>query len=187
MAALALLSLGALAQGRHEFNLMLGGYKSEFIEMEPNADIVRGDLFDIYETHYHVDSGPCFTLDYKFALNSVIKVGAQFNWGEVDGYTWYRMGTRKGEEFRMDMLSLLPQVKFCIIPNSRHFRPYAKLAAGVQYTMNTKGAVSTAPVKFAWEVVPIGAEWGGQVIYGTAEFCYGTIVKGARIGIGYRF
>ena len=43
------------------------------------------------------------------------------------------------------------------------------------------------PVEFAWDVVPIGAEWGGRRFYGNAEFCCGSVIQGGRIGIGFRF
>lgn len=184
--AFSLLSLGALAQGRHEINLTLGGFKSEYLEMDATRNDISGDLYDLYEPHFRVDSGPVVTADYKFALNSIVKVGAQLNYGGVTGYRWYNLGRRESEPYAISMISLLPQVKLCI-PGPRHFRLYGKVAAGVQYSFNTKGDVVTNPVRFAWDIVPIGAEWGGQRVYGTAEFCYGNVVKGGRIGMGFRF
>ena len=185
------------AQGMHELNVFLGGFKSEYLQVdkdsgqrynmlfdELNVDQHVGDLYDIYEPHYSVKSGPVFTVNYHYILKDWLRVGAQANVGAVKGKIWYRLGNKPDQEYNQTMLSVLPQVKLCI-PGMRHFRLYGKVAAGVQFNMGTR--ISESPVEFAWDVVPIGAEWGGRRIYGNAELCYGSVIKGGRIGIGFRF
>ena len=82
------------------------------------------------------------------------------------------------------MLAFLPQVKF-FIPSPRHFRLYAKAAAGIN--LNIGDTIVGEPLSFAWDIVPIGFEWGGQFIFGIAEVSLGNVITGVRIGVGFRF
>ena len=111
-------------------------------------------------------------------------LGGQATFSSIQGTQWYRLGNRPDLQFNGTVFSLLPQVKFHI-PSPRHFRLYAYLAGGLQF--RSMGPLELSPVRFAWDVAPIGAEWGGQRIYGTAELCFGNVICGGRIGIGYRF
>lgn len=188
---------GALhAQGRHEINAFLGGYKAEFLQAD-NTDFFgfvfgnldfevthSGDLADLYEPHYFIQSSPVLTLCYHYSINSWLRVGAQADLSYLSGKITYNMGNRPRTQFKQTMLDLLPEAKF-MIPGSRHFRLYGKVAAGVQMNMGT--LMSSSPVEFAWEIAPIGAEWGGQRFYGNAEFCWGNVLRGIRIGMGVRF
>jgi hypothetical protein len=192
---LACLFCGAFAlqaQGRHEVNAFIGGYKSEYInsyggnEFFGNMDIYHcEDLYDLYEPHYSLETGPVLTISYHYIFNKWLRLGAQTNLGGLSGKCWYELGNRPAESFNEVMLSVLPEAKFCI-PGARHFRLYGKVAAGIQMNMGTLSS-RTAPVSFAWDVVPLGAEWGGQRVYGNAEICFGSVIRGGRIGIGFRF
>lgn len=196
----ALLLLGGTAlraqEGRHEVNLFLGGYKTEFIQdkdihdygdmlFDSGNNLHTGDLCDIYEPHYSYKSSPVVTVTYHYLLKDWLRVGAQTNWGLVAGRVWYEMGNRPTQNFKQSTLSLLPEVKLCV-PGRRHFRLYAKAAAGLQLNLGQRMA-GAGPVGFAWDVVPIGAEWGGFRFYGNAEVSLGSVLRGGRIGIGYRF
>ncbi len=190
-------ALSAGAQGQHEINVFVGGYKSEFFQEDESRsyygdllfdatdNIHRGDLADLYEPHYNIKSSPVLTVNYHYILNRWLRLGAQMNWAGLSGEYRYLLSSRAPEKFSQQMVSVLPQAKFCI-PGARHFRLYGKLAAGLQFNMGTLYSRSR-PVEFAWDVVPIGAEWGGRRFYGNAEFCYGSIIQGGRIGIGFRF
>lgn len=180
------------AQGKHEVNAFVGGFQTEFSKVRsegyqnsflPDNNYVEGDLYDLYEVHYSARSGPVVTLNYNYILTSYLRVGAQLSYGGMSGKKWYRMGSRQDEDFTLHSVAVLPQVKACI-PGMRHFRLYGKAGIGLQVNF---GSYSIAPVKFAWEVVPIGAEWGGKRIYGNAELCWGSVVRGGRIGMGFRF
>ena len=72
-----------------------------------------------------------------------------------------------------------------LVIGGQFFRLYAKVAVGMM--LNIGHYYTQDPVVFAWDVVPIGCEWGGQRVYGTAELAYGSVIKGGRIGIGFRF
>jgi len=183
------------AQGRHEINVYSGGYEAEFSKSGNTSGIGlfdsltleesrEGDLYDLYEPHYAFRSGPVLSINYHYILNNVVRVGAQMGYGTLEGKYWYRLGNLPERSVKQNMLSILPQAKFCI-PGMRHFRLYGKVALGLRFNFGPERI--SAPVTFAWDVVPIGAEWGGQRIYGTAELCYGSIVRGGRIGIGFRF
>lgn len=186
----------AQAQGRHEVNVFMGGFKSEYLKgdnvrnygdmfFDSEKNIYTDDLADLYEPHYSIKSGPVVTMNYHYIVNSWFRVGAQVNWGVLSGTFRYELSNRPAESFSQHMLSVLPQVKLCI-PGARHFRLYGKLAAGAQFNLG-KLMTGTRPVDFAWDIVPIGAEWGGGRIYGNAEICYGSVIKGGRIGMGFRF
>lgn len=192
----ALCSPALKAQGKHEIDAFLGGFKAEFNKMEDgrnyndllfDSDEIRysGDLFDLYEPHYSVKSSPVFTLTYHYSLNDWIRVGAQANYSTLKGKYWYKLGNRPSVTFDEASFSVLPSVKVRI-PSFKHFRLYGKVAAGVQMNFGSR-IPDASPVEFAWDIVPIGAEWGGQRIFGTAEFCYGSVIRGGRIGLGFRF
>lgn len=198
LSACLLCGMGVLrAQSRHEVNVFVGGYKSEFVNVdnengryhsmlfdEFNDDSHVGDLYDLYEPHYSIESGPVLTVDYHYIVNNWIRVGAQVNWGTLAGKFWYVLGNKPAETFDEQMLSLLPEAKLCL-PFWPGFRLYGKAAVGLQVNMGQR--LSKSPVGFAWDLVPIGAEWGGQRIYGNAELCVGSVIRGGRIGIGIRF
>ena len=194
--ALSLLSLGAFAQGSHEINVMVGGYKSEFLQAD-NSGLFEfifgdfdteldhsGDLADLYEPHYYMKSGPVLVVCYHYGLNSWLRLGAQTSLSSVSGTVSYRMGNRSRSQFKQTMIDILPEAKL-MIPSARHFRLYGKVAAGVQ--VNLGELMSEGPVTFAWDITPIGAEWGGQRVYGNVEFCWGNVIRGIRIGMGFRF
>lgn len=181
---LVTLAAGTLrAQGRHEINLFIGGADASFVGLRDINQGHKYDLFCLFEPNYRFDCAPTVTLDYHYALLNWLCLGAQVNWSSISGTVYYRMGNRESERFSLNMCSVLPQAKFRI-PSPEHFRLYGKVAAGLQANI---GALFTSPVQFAWEVVPIGCEWGGQRVYGTAEVCLGNVLLGGRIGIGFRF
>lgn len=169
----------AQAQKKHEVELFLGILHEESGQDSPSDS---RDLYYLYTPDEYFSMAPVVTLDYNYKLLSFLKLGAQFSYTQVTHRVYYRMENQINTRENLDMLYLLPQVKFCI-PGTAHFRPFAKLAAGVQYTVNQQAQ----PVSFAWEVVPIGFEWGGNFVYGTLDLCYGTVVKGVHLGIGFRF
>jgi len=169
------------AQGRHEINLYIGGFNGEYADMETSEEQYLG-LSYLYEPQYRVTSGPSLTLDYHFALNKFVKVGAQFDYAKLSGHTYTHISGQQ-KDFEQNLFYILPQAKIRV-PSPKGFRPYGKIAAGVQInSVYSEGH----PVKFAWEVVPIGFEWGGQVVYGVAECCLGSVILGGRLGIGCRF
>lgn len=185
------------AQGRHEINVFVGGYKSEFLKVDSESgryynmlfdefddEMHIGDLYDLYEPHYLLESGPVVTLNYHYIFNKWVRVGAQANLGALSGKFWYILGNKPAETFKEVMVSVLPEVKI----NFTHwpgFRLYGKAAVGMQLNMGKR--LSPSPVGFAWDVVPIGAEWGGHRIYGNAELCLGSVIQGGRIGLGFKF
>ena len=185
------------AQGKHEINVFVGGYKSEFVQVDNengthynmlfddlNINQHIGDLYDLYEPHYSLESGPVITVDYHYILNKWFRVGAQANYGNLSGKFWYALGNKPAKNIKEYMFSMLPEVKINVT-NWPGFRLYGKLAAGVQFNLGER--LNDSPVDFAWDVVPLGAEWGGHRIYGNAELCFGSVIRGGRIGLGFKF
>ena len=181
LALSVLCAWGMQAQQRFEINVYIGGYNAEYLQLKetPNEGVT---LSSLYEPHYRVTTGPTFTLDSNFALNKIVRVGFQLDACAMQGSSYTKI-SGKSESFKKTLFYFLPQAKICI-PSPRHFRLYGKVAAGIQVnSIYDEGH----PVKFAWEVVPIGFQWGGQRVYGTLEACYGSVVRGARIGLGFSF
>lgn len=197
--SLVLLTAGVHAQGRqeadgflHEVNVFAGGYFADFARLLADEGLVFEktwvfdeveDLQDLYKPHYSLKSGPALTLTYHFFLNDFLRLGGQVSYGSTSGKRWYKLGNKPAEAISLSAFSVLPEAKLCI-PSPRHFRLYGKAAAGLQYRM---GNLAEKPVGLAWELVPIGAEWGGLRVYGNAEFCWGSVIRGGRIGIGFSF
>ena len=161
----------------HELNLYIGGFNSQFLNYNVVQDY-SSDLYALYEPQTHVTTGPVFTLDYNYAVLKWLSVGAQFHYNNLYVNTMTRIDSSY-ESYHRDMFSFLPEVKLRI-PSSAHFLLYGKVAMGVSFA-------SQFGARFAYDLVPIGCEWAGQRVYGTAELVYGSVVKGGRIGIGFRF
>ena len=161
----------------HELNLFVGGFNSQYLEYNASPDYST-DLYGLYEPQTYVSTGPVLTLDYNYALLKWLSVGVQLHFNNLNVRTWTRIDN--GYEYnRRNLFSFLPEVKLRI-PSSAHFRLYGKVAAGVSFAPQYA-------TRFAYDLVPIGCEWAGQRVYGTAELVYGSVVKGGRIGIGFRF
>ena len=178
LSALALLGGTAAAQDHpHELNLFLGGFNSQFLGYNVNIDYST-DLYALYEPQTSVSTGPVLTLDYNYSIMKWLSVGAQFHYNHLKVRTVERIDNSY-EYHSRDMFSFLPEVKLRI-PSPAHFRLYGKAAIGVSFAPQFA-------TRFAYDLVPIGCEWAGQRVYGTAELVYGSLVKGGRIGIGFRF
>lgn len=178
LSVLAFFGGSAAAQDHpHEFNLYLGGFNSQYLGYNVNTSY-SADLYSMYEPRVSVSTGPVFTFDYNYAILSWLSVGAQFHYNHLDvsKVTWI---DGNYERFSRNMYSILPEAKLRI-PSSEHFRLYGKVALGLSFA-------SQLGARFAYDVVPIGCEWAGKRVYGTAELVYGSVVKGGRIGIGFRF
>lgn len=180
-----LVSAGLLsAQGRHHLHAYIGGAPADYTYIENNQMTATIDLFALYEPQYRVMvEAPVVTVDYAFEVFKWLRLGAELNYSAIQGYTSYLLGNKPTVEFDKTMLTALPSLRL-MIPSPRHLRIYGKACAGVMVTM---GKHQDAPVRFAYDLVPIGIEWGGQTVYGTAECCWGNVIRGARIGIGVRF
>jgi hypothetical protein len=161
----------------HELNLYLGGFNSQFLNFNATPDYST-DLYALYEPQNRVTAGPVLTLEYSFDVLKWLSVGAQFHYNHLNVKTLTRIDNSY-DYYKRDMFSFLPEVKLRI-PSPTHFRLYGKVAAGVSFAPQYA-------TRFAYDLVPIGCEWAGQRVYGTAEVVYGSVIKGGRIGIGFRF
>lgn len=186
--AAAILTAGsftAKAQGRTDINVYMGFMNAAYTSLDQDRSVTRhNDLYSIYEPYYTVNSGPSFTLDANRRILPWLAAGLQANYSYMSGEKKYNIGNAPKREFSQTMLAFLPQVKF-FIPSPRHFRLYAKAAAGIN--LNLGETIVGEPLSFAWDIVPIGFEWGGQFIYGVAEASLGNVITGVRVGLGFRF
>jgi len=173
---------GPVREKRHEFNLFVGFFGADLTMSAPYTSSVRPELSVLYEPQVQNTVSPTITLGYNFKLLSFLKLGGQFSYSGYYRTTTYLIDNKVTRGERVDYLYALPEVKFCI-PGAEHFRLYAKLAAGARFRLQEGDDL----IDFAWDVTPIGFEWGGKTVYGNFEVCWGNVVKGARLGIGYRF
>ena len=181
------LALPALGQGRNEFNLSIGGVSGDYSLLSADYDSST-DLYGLYEPHYLLSSGGAvMSLDYHFKLNQVVWLGAEADWSTVQGRSYYNIGGQQGQKFSTNVFTVMPQVKLRI-PGAAHFRLYGKAAAGVRFVVTDLDAFKkSSPVRFAWDITPIGFEWGGNTVFGMAELCVGNVLMGGRVGVGFRF
>lgn len=186
MAALGITagSLGAKAKGRDEINLFAGFMNATYTYANQGRSILSYDLFGLYEPSYDITCGPTVTLDYNHRILSWLGAGVQANWAYLYGNGQYVLGNAPVTAFSQHIMAVLPQVKF-YIPGPKHFRPYSKVAAGVGFILGD--TVVGKPFSFAWDIAPIGFEWGSQMLYATFESAVGNVITGVRFGIGYRF
>lgn len=89
--------------------------------------------------------------------------------GDVDRFSqWY--------------FAVMPLVHFMALDRP-HFKVYGKLAAGGQLSV---GSFEKTTFRPAWQIVPVGLQWGGEKIFGLAELGYGNVYL-VRIGMGIRW
>ena len=183
---LPLIAMTANAQGRHEVSVFLGGPVTEFSSYSNNRSFNQIDLYSIYEPRYVTDSGVNFGIDYTYTLKNWLKLGVQADMSiftmrvyapEVEG-PFVEYGNHS-----FYTASLLPVAKFFCL-NKRIVKLYGKVGAGISFAFSN---VKESRVAFAYEIVPIGIQLGGQRIYCTSEFVTGTEIVGFRIGCGFRF
>jgi len=187
MTILAALAIGQnlSAQKKDEINIHTGFASTEYILAIDAINSGDTDLYSIYEPSYgNLRGFSCLTVSYSHKLLPWLGVGGIIGGTYFSGFAQYKTQHNSTVAFEQVSLQLLPQAKF-FIPSPKHFRLYGKAGVGINFTVGTSKI--SEPVRFAWEVVPIGFEWGGNVVFGTAEFCAGSIMCGARIGIGVRF
>lgn len=161
----------------HELNLYIGGFSSQYLGYRVAPDF-SSDLYSLYEPQTRVTTGPVLTFDYNYSVLKWLSVGAQVHYNRLEVKSFTRI-ENSTDIYMSDMFSFLPEVKLRI-PSPAHFRLYGRVAMGVSFAprFNTR---------FAYDLVPLGIEWAGRRVYGTAELVYGSVIKGGRIGIGYRF
>ena len=182
---MTLLAGAAWAQGPHEVRLSISGPAGGGIYDDSGSLFNWGsDLYSMYEPGERVDSGPVYSLGYTYALRSWLRVGVEASvgmlwvdkgqpraWGDgVVEATWQRLYT------------VMPLVHFVAL-NAPHFKIYGKIAAGGQLSVGDYEGTKFRP---AIEVVPLGFQWGGERIFGLAEFGIGNVYVG-RLGIGLRW
>ena len=173
------------AQGPHEVHLSISGPAGGGTYDDAGALFNWGtDLYSMYEPGERVDSGPVYSLGYTYSPRSWLRVGAEASvgmlwvdkgqaraWGDGEVVaTWQRLYT------------VMPVVHLVAL-NAPHFKIYGKMAVGGQLSL---GDYEGTKVRPAIEVVPLGLQWGGEKIFGLAEFGIGNVYVG-RLGIGLRW
>ena len=172
------------AQGRHELQVSLSGPESGYLGMGPDTRRYGLNLADLYEPSEWLNPGTGLSLDYVYAFRNWLKPGIGLNWGMIWGYRApaRATGSWDRDEFARNRLTLLPQVSLFAL-DKPHFKLYGKLAAGGTLSIGTDNGTHLLP---AWEVIPLGIQWGGQKIFGLAEIGYGNVYI-FRIGLGRRW
>ena len=187
---LPLIALSARAQGRHEFSVFLGGPATEVSENQSHYTYSAPELYTMYEPQTYVGGGVNFGVDYTYTLFKWLKVGVQVDISEVEFRSYYPQingssiyRSLPDEINNLWTAGILPEAKFFFL-TTRFVKLYGKTAAGVKFALSK---VNGSPVAFAYEIVPIGIQLGGQKVYFTSEIPLGSEVMGIRLGCGFRF
>lgn len=186
-------STAALAQegfDRHEVNLSVGGSPWSFaIEPDfyfPGYDSwSTGKLSDVYEEQFDgLSYMPTITAEYGYRPLRWLQVGLQL---DFSGATATRFQPSSGKELgekKVTEAQLIPFVKLFAV-NNPHFKLYGGSGVGVKAGVGSEdGYFKAAP---SFEIVPLGLQWGGELVFAFAELGFGTVVCGGRVGLGVRF
>jgi len=182
---MTLLAGAAWAQGPHEVHLSISGPAGGGIYDDSGSVFNWGsDLYSMYEPGERVDSGPVYSLGYTYTLRSWLRVGAEASVGMlwVDKGQARAWGDGSVEATWQRLYTVMPLLHFVAL-NAPHFKIYCKIAAGGQLSL---GDYEGTKIRPAVEVVPLGLQWGGEKIFGLAEFGIGNLYVG-RLGIGIRW
>ena len=80
------------------------------------------------------------------------------------------------------LYTVMPVVLFVAL-DKRHIKIYGKVAAGGQLSIGTFEPMKIRP---AFQLVPIGLQWGGEKVFALAELGFCNVYTG-RIGVGIRW
>lgn len=86
------------------------------------------------------------------------------------------------QHLMQNYLTVMPLVSLFAVDRP-HFKLYGKLAAGGQLSV---GDFEGTRIRPAWQVVPLGLQWGGEKLFGFAEGGYGNVYL-VRMGLGIRW
>ena len=182
---LAMAGLTLRAQGPHEVHLSISGPAGGGTYDDAGPLFHWGsDLYSMYEPGERVDSGPVYTLGYTYSLRGWLRVGAEASVGML----WVDKGQARAwgggniEATWQRLYTVMPLIHLVAL-NAPHFKIYGKIAAGGQLSL---GDYEGTKIRPAIEVVPLGLQWGGEKIFGLAEFGIGNVYVG-RLGIGIRW
>lgn len=186
-----LLSFGAAAQQRkaaiqHEVHLSASGPAVGYVYSDAYGSLYNWgtDLYSLYEPGERVDAGPVFSIGYTYAFRRWLKPGVEASWSILwaDKSQPRAWGNGNVDRFCQRYYAVMPLVHFMALDNP-HFKIYGKLAAGGQLSV---GDFEKTTLRPAWQIVPVGLQWGGEKIYGLAEMGYGNVFL-IRCGIGIRW
>lgn len=176
----------AQAQPRYKYEVNLSiGFLPQTSSYYDNYYESFDDLYNIYEggRYDYVSGTPLFS--GEFAWYPVKRLGLGI------GASYSRMKATKTVnelkgDYNINSIYLLPQVKFFYITRD-HFKLYSGAAAGIEGRIIQDMQSNYGRAKFTYEVIPIGMQWAGAVVFGFTELGLGPRMSGLRIGIGYRF
>ena len=182
-----LLAAGALhAQAPHELHFGFSGPAAGYVHAGDFGPLYHwgSDLYSLYEGCEQVDAGPVFSIGYTYTLRDWLKPGAEVSWG----CSWINRTQPRAtqdktvQHLMQNYLTVMPLVSLFAVDRP-HFKLYGKLAAGGQLSI---GDFEGTRIRPAWQVVPIGLQWGGKKLFGFAEGGYGNVYL-VRMGLGIRW
>ena len=187
LSCLVVLFSGAMwAQSPHEVHLSVSGPAVGYVYCGDFGSPYNWgtDLSSMYEPGERVDAGPGYSIGYTYALRRWLRPGIEASmsilWADrTQPRAW---GNDNVERFSQQYFAVMPLVHFVML-DSAHFKYYGKLAAGGQLSM---GDFEKTTLRPAWQIVPVGLQWGGEKVFGLAEMGYGNVYL-VRFGVGIRW
>lgn len=144
-----------------------------------------------------------FNVDFGYHITPRLVVGLNASYSHISAYsqsckTYEKDAKWKvdGGDHKYDFFTVMPSIKYAWI-NKPHFTLYSRLGAGVilahevermptdqQHNCNDKSVRNSAI--FAFQISPVGVEWGGQKVRGFAEAGFGQC-GAIQAGVRFRF
>lgn len=183
---LSVLALGARAQGPHEVHISISGPAVGYRYADSFGILYDWgtDLAAMYEGCERVDAGPVFSIGYTYTLRNWLRPGMEASMGLLwaDRSHPRAFGNWNVDSFSQRYITLMPLVHLVAFERP-HIMIYGKVAAGGQLSVGDFEKTTFRP---AWQVIPIGLQWGGEKVFGLAEAGFGNVYL-FRLGMGIRW
>ena len=175
------------AQGPHELRIGISGPAAgtrHVFDFASRFFYAGTDLYCLYEESLQLDSAPVFSVDYSYTLKGWLRPGLEFSLGfmRVNSIPPRAFPDREIQSCSQQYYSLLPFVNLMAL-DEPHFKIYGKIGVGGQLTAGEWKGKSFYP---AWQIAPLGLQWGGERIFGFFELGFGDVYI-ARGGVGFRW
>ncbi len=174
------------AQGPHEIHISIAGPASGYLHGFDSDVFYDGgtDLYSMYEKRRMSNSFAAFSIGYSYALRGWLRPGIEACLGciWVDEAPPRAFGNDDIQSFRQEYYTLLPFVNLMAL-DKPHIKIYGKVGVGGQLSAGDWEGTAFYP---AWQIIPLGLQWGGERVFALFEMGYGNVYL-ARIGVGIRW
>ena len=180
------LCLSMHAQGPHEIQLSMSSlpdsYTSSIIDLYDSS--YSTDLAGLYEEREWAEPGPVLQVGYAYKVRSWLQLGVEATWSYlvIDRRHSLASGSREIDSVHQNIVSLMPGISLFAL-DLAHVKLYGKVAGGGLVSVGDYDGFAFRP---AWQVMPLGVQWGGERVFALAEAGVGNVYN-FRLGVGIRW